>query len=320
MKKIVVFFFFIWFLAGAVYAQDKGNTTNDSFNKAKRTLLNEVYKGRGRTFYCSCPFEGKEILPCDNYKPKKESKRSKRVEWEHIVPAAHFGQNFKEWREGHTECVDSKGQNFKGRNCARKMAIPFRYMEADLYNLVPAIGEVNGLRSNYRFGMIAGEEREFGACDIEIAGRIAEPPEHIRGDIARTYQYMAWAYGRGIIGKTNKKLFEAWSKLDPVDQWECQRAQIIQVIQGNENFILKEACLKAGLWDGSAADVSPSVLPDTYDIKDDDPISTEGFKCGNKKYCKQMTSCEEAIFYLKKCGLTRLDGDKDGMPCESLCR
>jgi hypothetical protein len=33
-----------------------------------------------------------------------------------------------------------------------------------------------------------------------------------------------------------------------------------------------------------------------------------------------MTSCEEARHYLKDCGLKRLDGDGDGVPCNSLCR
>ena len=42
-------------------------------------------------------------------------------------------------------------------------------------------------------------------------------------------------------------------------------------------------------------------------------------RCGEKRTCGQMTSCEEARFYLKECGLTRLDRDKDGMPCEALC-
>ena len=42
--------------------------------------------------------------------------------------------------------------------------------------------------------------------------------------------------------------------------------------------------------------------------------------CGSKKYCRQMTSCDEARAYLSQCGLTRLDGDKDGIPCESICR
>lgn len=30
--------------------------------------------------------------------------------------------------------------------------------------------------------------------------------------------------------------------------------------------------------------------------------------------------CEEARFYLTQCGLSRLDGDKDGVPCEAVCR
>ena len=59
---------------------------------------------------------------------------------------------------------------------SRKMAVLFRYMEADLYNLQPAIGEVNGLRSNYSMEMIPGEkgypeddeaitpERTFAEC------------------------------------------------------------------------------------------------------------------------------------------------------------
>ena len=44
------------------------------------------------------------------------------------------------------------------------------------------------------------------------------------------------------------------------------------------------------------------------------------FTCGTKKYCREMTSCEEAQFYLLQCGLTRLDGDKDGVSCEKICR
>lgn len=50
--------------------------------------------------------------------------------------------------------------------------------------------------------------------------------------------------------------------------------------------------------------------------------STKGkdFTCGSKLYCKQMTSCAEAKFYLSECGLSRLDGNGDGVPCESLCK
>jgi len=42
--------------------------------------------------------------------------------------------------------------------------------------------------------------------------------------------------------------------------------------------------------------------------------------CGDKRYCNQMDSCQEAIFYLTQCSVSTLDGDGDGDPCESLCR
>lgn len=44
-----------------------------------------------------------------------------------------------------------------------------------------------------------------------------------------------------------------------------------------------------------------------------------GFSCAGKTKCGEMTSCAEAQFYLNSCGLSRLDGDGDGTPCESIC-
>jgi len=237
-------------IGGISYAADRGNTTFQSFNKAKKILLKEVYYDHLTTFYCGCPFSiNKKIIPSDKYTPKKKWKRAYRLEWEHIVPAHAFGQSFSEWRNGHPECVSSKGKPFKGRNCTRKMVVTFRYMESDMYNFVPAVGEINGLRSNYSFGMIPGEKREFGNCDMEIENRKAEPPPEKRGNIARTYFYMDWAYpGHGIISKKNRKLFQAWDKEDPVDAWECERCQRIEEIQGNENPFVKEPCQAVGLW------------------------------------------------------------------------
>ena len=45
-----------------------------------------------------------------------------------------------------------------------------------------------------------------------------------------------------------------------------------------------------------------------------------GFTCAGKRYCREMTSCEEAKFYLTQCGVGTLDGNHDGVPCETLCR
>jgi len=42
--------------------------------------------------------------------------------------------------------------------------------------------------------------------------------------------------------------------------------------------------------------------------------------CDTKRYCGQMSNCQEAKFYLRQCGVSSLDRDLDGVPCESLCR
>ena len=41
------------------------------------------------------------------------------------------------------------------------------------------------------------------------------------------------------------------------------------------------------------------------------------YSCNGKVYCSEMTSCEEAMFYLNNCPGTKMDGDRDGIPCES---
>ena len=40
------------------------------------------------------------------------------------------------------------------------------------------------------------------------------------------------------------------------------------------------------------------------------------FKCDGRTYCSQMTSCEEATFFLRNCPNTKMDGNNDGVPCE----
>ena len=192
MKKNTFVFILMFLVLSSVSVFAAGNTWNDSFNKSKKILERMVYSDQRITFYCGCPYDPrKNVQSCPDYAPVNGGKRSTRIEWEHIVPAAHFGQSFREWREGDPGCVDNRGRHFKGRNCASKISIPYRYMESDMYNLVPAVGEVNGLRSNYRFGMVSGPG-SINVCGmkIDVDARTVEPPEHLRGFIARTFDIL----------------------------------------------------------------------------------------------------------------------------------
>jgi hypothetical protein len=40
------------------------------------------------------------------------------------------------------------------------------------------------------------------------------------------------------------------------------------------------------------------------------------FRCDGRIYCSQMTSCEEAEFFLENCPGVKMDGGGDGVPCE----
>lgn len=40
------------------------------------------------------------------------------------------------------------------------------------------------------------------------------------------------------------------------------------------------------------------------------------YRCDGRKHCSQMTSCEEATYFLRNCPGTQMDGEGDGVPCE----
>lgn len=47
----------------------------------------------------------------------------------------------------------------------------------------------------------------------------------------------------------------------------------------------------------------------------------QSYSCQPRKTCGRIGSCQEARWYLQNCSWGgRLDGDSDGVPCESICR
>lgn len=227
-----------------------GNERNDSFNKAKKMLERQVYYDHRVTLYCGAAFdEKKNVTLPEGFIASSHAKRAGKIEWEHVVPAENFGRTFAEWREGAPQCVDNRGKAFKGRKCAEKANREYRLMQADMYNLYPAVGAVNAARSNYNYQMLPGEQVDFGSCKMKIADRKVEPPVRARGQIARSAKYMAEAYGpRYKMSRQQTQLMDAWDKMYPVDMWECTRAKRIEKLQGNENWFVKFPCQRAGLW------------------------------------------------------------------------
>ena len=202
------------FLLVLLFASSAHADAPRTFREAKR-LAWQIYAERPVDFYCGCRFEGKRIdLGSCGYVPRKQPKRAARVEWEHIVPA---------WVIGHQ------------RHCTSSDPV-FSKAEADLHNLVPVVGEVNGDRSNYGFGMLSEKPTQYGACPfvVNFKQRTAMPADYSRGAIARTYLYMSERYGLRL-SKQDRRLYDIWNRQYPVSEWERWRNRSVACVQGNAN-------------------------------------------------------------------------------------
>jgi deoxyribonuclease-1 len=210
-----------------------------TFEKAKVVAKKQVFYDQANSsagdLYCGCKWTwvGKsggrvDALSC-GYEVRKQASRAKRTEWEHIVPAWTFGHQRKCWQQG-------------GRkNCAATDQV-FRTMEADLFNLYPAVGEVNGDRSNFNYGMTSGVSAQYGACQtrIDFGSRTAEPRNEVKGLVARTTFYMFDRYNLNM-SRQQQQLLMAWSKQYPATTWERKRNdRIAQIVEYSNPFVTGE--------------------------------------------------------------------------------
>ncbi len=209
-----------------------------SFSKSKKILLKKIYPDNQNTFYCNNPYliktiKGKQktliIQDEEYYSPRKAfyksgkvNTRAQRVEWEHVMPAHNFGRHLQCWKDGGRKgCIKDK---------------LFKTMESDMHNLVPAIGEVNGNRSNYRYGANKVTIGQYGKCEVQVnfKAKRAYVKDNIKGDISRIYFYMSDKYNVRL-SKQERRMMEAWNKQDPVSNWERIKNGRVEKLQGNAN-------------------------------------------------------------------------------------
>ena len=108
-----------------IVAREKFITTRTVTRRGRNTVLRLSVgvdrKIRRRVDLNSC-----------GYRVRSQLTRAERIEWEYIVPAWVFGHQRQCWQNG-------------GRKTVSVRTPVFRAMEADLHNLAPSVGEVNGI-------------------------------------------------------------------------------------------------------------------------------------------------------------------------------
>lgn len=304
------FLSFVLLLTGQEAFASEKITYAGSFDTAKRWMY-QVYEDNQFDQYCGCPYtrrgSGGQINPADcGYQVRGNQTRATRTEAEHVVAAENLGRQFVCWREG-------------GRDHCNNTDLDFRNAHNDLHNLIPVIGEVNANRSNYRFDMIAESKTNYtyGACTFKVdpTTRRAEPSDDMKGDVARANLYMRDQHGLRL-SSAQERLFDIWHRADPVSDWERIRDERIRNLQGNSNHWVTGDAAPTKRHPDERSSAAPPVQPESMFTGQ----VSSALTCETRKFCSQMSSCEEAMYHLNTCGNTRLDGNGDGVPCEAICR
>lgn len=107
-----------------------------------------------------------------------------------------------------------------------------RGIDADLHNLRAADTTVNSTRGNNKFIAQVYNVNGFGNYNSQWY-----PGDHHRGDVARILFYMdiRWGLLTDLLNIGDLATLIQWHKLDPVDEFEIRRNNLIHGYQGNRN-------------------------------------------------------------------------------------
>jgi len=217
-----------------------------AFGKMKSLAENEVYHGHRVTFFCGCPFDYSKTVDIEacGYEPDDADLATYDVVWRRIVPTIIANPRFDCWKGGDPACSLPGGERIKRRKCCELLhgSSEYKQMKQDLHNIVPVIREIHRQRKASLPSEIAGEKREFGACDFELVAedRIYEPADSIQGDVARAYLYLADTYKMELKSEERRRMLK-WHKADPPDEWEKERNRRIKKLQKRGNPYIESA-------------------------------------------------------------------------------
>lgn len=203
MKTLTVFLLTLSVLLVSSLVNSQNTRFSDPATVVQNEFWGKLYAQGGVSFFCETPFTNKGFLLTDGY----------------IYPLAKVRSAL--------ECGTSS-------QCADNDR--YRQIASDLHNIVPVRSRTEMRRRNALYEEL-GSVIEPNECGIRESTQFFEPPEKVKGDVARTVAYMVDTYDLPWAGATT--VFKNWNRVDPPDDWELTRHRQIAEIQGNENpFVL----------------------------------------------------------------------------------
>lgn len=121
---------------------------------------------------------------------------------------------------------------------------PKEIQKADLHHLYPTDSTANSIRGNFNFSDIASDNGKLADDDCtssKSGSSVAsggddyfEPPTIHKGNVARSLFYFSVRYSI-TIPKAEEAVLRKWNELDPIDQDEINKNEIIYSVQKNRN-------------------------------------------------------------------------------------
>jgi endonuclease I len=187
-----------------------------------------------------------------------------------------------EWTFGNDQCGSYSGE---GSCYNREHSFPQSWfyksdpMVTDLFHIYPTDGYVNGKRSSYPYGEVSNPSwtstngSKLGSNSTAgYSGTVFEPIDEYKGDLARSYFYMATRY-EDVISSWNSVVLDGstypvyveweldilmrWNEEDPVSQKEVDRNNAIYAIQHNRNPYIDHPEYVAAVW--GTASTTPNI-------------------------------------------------------------
>lgn len=184
--------------------------TSVGYDKARQILFGELYGTKtANGYYVTDVYCGKKV----QYKQVSDiSNMGSIVNIEHTWPQSRFNGNF-----------DKNTQ------------------KSDMHHLFPTDSDANNRRANHEFGDIGNNHDELNVQNCsnsglaDISGHfIFTPPKGHRGNVARALFYFATRY-KLFIKPAEEMILRQWHKMDPVDDAERARHEIIAKYQKIRN-------------------------------------------------------------------------------------
>jgi len=289
MKKyFFLLFCLIFVFFTQIYAQIPSgyyNTVNEKKGKELQTSLNQIIKNHRSVTYAEVwiYYQFTDLKPngkiWDIYSDNPQG-----------TPAYEF-----EFRTG--QCINigssegicyTREHSFCQSWFGGGQAAPY----TDIFHLYPVDGWINTIRNNSPYGKVTTPSRTFtngskmGINTYPNAPGVScyEPIDNFKGDIARTFFYMAarYMFEDGGFQVESPMTFKSqlqpwalnmlleWHQLDPVDQKEIDRNNAIYAIQKNRNPFIDHPEWVFKIWGNDSINpvqITQEALPETPKIK-----------------------------------------------------